>query len=164
MADEERTIQVPASLARAIVGQLRTDAEQIDGEWGWGRTVAKIRESSDPDDYGKEGVRLSDELEALLSQPTPTAEPIDAVSASCVDGAAPEQQRETAAPPRPEDMAPGTTFTGRHADHWKRFEYDGAGRIRFVGGSGTWFLLTGPRGIRIDPSTIRDVTPPAVTT
>lgn len=133
----EPTVQVPVSLARAIVGQLRNDAEQIDGEWGWNRDVSKIRASSDPDDYGKEQVRLSDALDALLSQPTPTAEP-----------------------PRIEDMAPGTQFTA---------QYRMTGRRALFAKVGKWSVVEVAvgaltiHGAVLDPSTIRDVTSPAVT-
>jgi hypothetical protein len=121
----EPTVQVPASLIEALLGESEPS-----------RRVEARRQAR-----------------ALLSQPTPTAEPIDAVSASCVDGAAPEQQRETAEPPRIEDMAPGTTFT--EEVRWtvtgtlstgSTVAHSGSGEMRFAD--------------RFDPSTIRDVTPP----
>jgi hypothetical protein len=80
--------------------------------------------------------RMAAELTTLLSQPTPTAEL-----------------------PRPEDMAPGTTFTARFVN-----PADGGGRFTNIDGfgvrdeAGRWCIARG-----IDPSTIRDVTPPAVT-
>jgi hypothetical protein len=75
------------------------------------------------------------ELRALLSQPTPTP---------------------TAEPPRIEDLAPGSTF---RADT----THGTQGELFFAAADG-WFynimgIITNPRDI--DPSTIRNVTPPA---
>ncbi|MDT0211220.1 hypothetical protein [Curtobacterium sp. BRD11] len=144
MAAEGRTVQVSVSLPTR---------EQLDQMWNRARNDMTIPRTYDggmlPVDAFHAGVAA---MSALLSQPTPTAEPIDAVSASCVDGATPEQQRETAEPPRIEDMAPGTTFTAAASSDVWRWAVRQDGQV--VSGLGI-----GPKS-SIDPSTIRDVTPP----
>jgi hypothetical protein len=101
-------------------------------------------------------------LDALLSQPTPTAEPPATYEQGCDDGylAGEHHVRNTATlptaePTSVEDMAPGTTFTEKV--RWKV----SAGALHGLA------IVTrgGGRKVRalseFDPSTIHDVTPPA---
>lgn len=132
--EDERTVQVPVSLI-----------EEAD---------AVMREGTRHERY-----IMAARLAALLSRPTPTAEHDD----ECFAGEWNEAAGVTcvctcgAEPLRIEDMAPGTTFTARrYGDlnyRWRK-EPDG------------WYsrIVNGGRQVspepRIDPSTIRDVTPP----
>lgn len=80
---------------------------------------------------GRDAILVCGELHTLLSQPTPSAEP-----------------------PRIEDMAPGTTFTAstwqKYLSHWTYLPDGGV-----LSGMGVWHDRAD-----VDPSTIRDVTPP----
>lgn len=143
MTGEARTVQVPVSLpTREQIAEVVAEAWRKDG-------------------YNAD--RIADAVVALLSQPNPTAErhaytcTCDACRVPLVNKVA-ELGQAIAGPPRPEDMAPGTTFTADDASNgrtsrWRK-EPDG------------WFshVVNGGRQVspqpRIDPSTIRDVTPP----
>jgi len=99
------------------------------------------------------------ELHALLSQPTPTAEPNNWANGHrwpCTRFYTSATERDActcnAAPPSITDMVPGTTFTAKTPTGWRRC-------LRATGfgvyvAEGQWDYS------RIDPSTIRDVTPP----
>jgi hypothetical protein len=158
----ERMIPVPESLARSIVNQLRADAEQIDGEWGHCRTADGIRASDDPDDYGKRQVAMSDQIDALLSQPTPTAEP-SALGLREHIGPDGSNYIMPAEPPRIEDMAPGTTFIceGKGVPgvehHMRVTRHTRIDETRIL-----WCLTHkfGADESYVNSSTIRDVTPP----
>ncbi len=115
------------------------------------------------------------DLLALLPQPTLTAEhvedwtdaqPNEGPGCSCgFNGSFQDCAAWRAAdvePPRIEDMAPGTTFTGTTRQGFtQRFERVSRGRVRAENGT-LWSPLDYRGRDRIDPSTIRDVTPPAV--
>lgn len=63
-------------------------------------------------------------------------------------------------PPRIEDMAPGTTFTGTTRQGFtQRFERVGQSRMKAQNGT-IWNVQDSRGRYRIDPSTVRDVTPP----
>jgi hypothetical protein len=105
---DERTVQVPVSLAQRILLALRVNTPQ------------------------STRVHVGTELQSLLPVPL-----------------------------TPDDMAPGTTFRGRTPDGVLSHE----DRLWMVTDDG-YLLSTGGHHIvdrRIDPSTVRDVTPPAVT-
>lgn len=113
------------------------------------------------------------DLRALLSQPTPTAEP--AVEKAWNEGwqsgwanrhqAQPDQDGTVglsrpienpytargAEPPRIEDLAPGTRFVIHRAEHWTVLPH----RVAVQDGHDTGRYLE-----EFDPSTIRDVQPP----
>lgn len=138
---DDRTVQVPVSLIESAA-----DALTLVGD-----------------------MAASNELLALLSQPTPTAEQ------ECTCFPVPERLHTThygatdpattlepnpdcplhfptAEPPRIEDMAPGTTFTAvslRGPERWTR-QIDGVTDRH----GNVWSID------ELDPSTIRDVTPP----
>ncbi|WP_284761533.1 hypothetical protein [Curtobacterium sp. MEB011] len=130
----EPTVQVPVSLIERLLGNRTTDT------WN--------------------------ELRALLSQPTPSAVLTGGIGYPVREAARREDEHArsvaTADPPSIEDMVPGTTFTagwphtGRPT-HWVVLN-DGVRCIEHGRGYyGTaWSLHDAP----IDPSTIRDVTPP----
>ncbi|WP_336698205.1 hypothetical protein [Curtobacterium sp. USHLN213] len=107
-------------------------------------------------------------LRTVLSQPTPTAELIACphwepgqitMRKGCTACAA------NAAPPSIADMVPGATFTARHVDPE---ECGGIERRWFIAQHFDMMLAISDEGQRwspasIDPSTIRDVTPPPTT-
>lgn len=165
MTDRMVQVQVPVALIerlRAYADEQRARARFIAdenrGEW-WAGVATARRE-------------VANDLDALLSQPTPTptAEPEDAaqVWADGFEAGATWPQHtpsgvpvdpplnpyevdhaSPAAPPRIEDMASGTTFTAaamRGVEHWTR-QVDG---VTDTYGN-VWSVQ------EIDPSTIRDV-------
>lgn len=168
MNDTDRTVQVPVSLIERIERELeyrvRTVASRI-------RMAEKHDEPYPREWVDNEVVAGRERVRALLSQPTPTAEPckrcagtgyitsppmpdvVDLPCPNCSD----------AEPPRIEDMAPGTTFTGT-TRQWptQRFERVSRGRVKAENGT-LWSPLDYQGRERIDPSMIRDVTPPRVT-
>lgn len=87
-----------------------------------------------------DGLPVREELRALLSHPTPSAEPVSIA-----------------------DMAPGTTFVARYragafhgdAARWRKVD---ATLVALASSAGTPVYAT-----QLDPSTIRDVTPPPKT-
>lgn len=141
---DDRTVQVPVSLIERALTSMTTER------------------------YDNAAAR---ELEALLPQPTPTAEHADDCSIDVVTwvpgwegvptalpGHCDCGRGADAKPPRIEDMAPGTTFTARlHlmdglTDRCVFMRVDGVDVVDDAGAR--WH----PQDI--DPSTIRDVTPP----
>lgn len=111
-------------------------------------------------------------LAALLSQPTPTAEPVSprclfAHTMVTADGRCGrcgaqlvDPRGQADAPPRIADMAPGTTFVARPSGspRWLAFSrLPGADPDVEDNEGDRW------RWFAIDPSTIRDVTPPSGT-
>ena len=99
------------------------------------------------------------ELDALLSQPTPSAEAMSADEFSArwrgADTAL-RRMSEPAEPPRIEDMAPGTTFTAILNGGKRLRTYTVTERRILTESEGGAYALGD-----IDPSTIRDVQPPA---
>ncbi|WP_206556295.1 hypothetical protein, partial [Curtobacterium luteum] len=75
-----------------------------------------------------------------------------------VDAAARSLGRETAEPPRIEDMAPGTTFTARC--YTDRAETDTLWMVCRYVGIVSWYGGVLRDLNKVDPSTIRDVQPP----
>lgn len=156
----EPTVQVPVSLIERIAAELEVDSR----------------------------IRSAGDLRALLSQPTPTDEPVSAEqawgegfeagatwpqhTASGVPVDPPrnpyEQDSATPTPPSIADMAPGTTEDAIRADEreqWASY-FDNADAS--VGSPPLSYAmvvkyLRGPKPFGVaqgDPSTIRDVTPP----
>ncbi|WIE65937.1 hypothetical protein DEI99_005205 [Curtobacterium sp. MCLR17_036] len=95
---------------------------------------------------------------AALSQPTPTAKPTGPHPGE-LDSEFIERHR-SAAPPSIADMVPGTTFRMRRNNDsvWHLWCWTGRALMRI----GAHVTVQGAIGeMDIDPSTIRDVTPPA---
>lgn len=89
---------------------------------------------------------------ALLSQPTPTAEPMT-LDQRAVAAFGPEVLERTG-PPRIEDMEPGTTFRAQaYAQAYQMWRVVNATTVEHQSGFHHHVSV-------IDPSTIRDVTPP----
>jgi hypothetical protein len=97
--------------------------------------------------------------QTLITKPSPSASPVSVEDIMVPGTTFAERGGDIPKPPaepvRVEDMAVGTTFTARHADHWKKFEYVGNGYIRPCS-------LLRPEG-RIDLYTVSNVTPPKET-
>jgi hypothetical protein len=107
--------------------------------------------------------------DALLSQPTPSEHCLSTANHTAHEWGGHEGQAGTGyqcpgftpEPPRIEDMVPGTTFRGRTLDG----ALSSVDLLWFVDAAANVFSI-GAHHIdaqRIDSSTIRDVTPPAVT-
>jgi hypothetical protein len=140
--DTVRNVQVPVSLIERA------------------RLVAELKGSS----------AVRDELDALLSQPAPTAEPCTCSPPATHLGEGPDQDCPTrgdrfrvAEPPRIEDMAPGTTFTAEGegvpgTEH--RFTVTGERNRHGVPVLSCSIHRTGALANYVARSTIRDVTPP----
>lgn len=108
---------------------------------------------------------LMSALDALLSQPTPTAEPDEwCREEKCQyrhwrsGGLGTTHKRGAgcpapADPPSIADMVPGTTFSANGIR--RAYQYIGDDKMIEVDGNGVWWTS------KIDPSTIRDVTPPS---
>ena len=114
------------------------------------------------------GPNVVDALTAVLSQPNPSAEPCMG-GAGCTapvhlhgcfadrgDCNSPDEHT----PPRIEDMAPGTELT---ADYFRTTR-----RVRVIDPGGVWLRGIDDESLSVrvddlDPSTIRDVTPPSET-
>ncbi len=133
--------------------------------------IDSLDETVTQEDMGRVLLELRDAVRDETWQPTPTAErwkerphgvreDVDDYS-MCLCGSPVAAALHDAEPPRIEDLAPGTTFTAQYragafagkATRWRRDDY------------GVVLASTGLRIDQrdIDPSTIRDVTPPAVT-
>jgi hypothetical protein len=151
----EPTVQVPVSLIERVAAELEVDS--------------RIRSASDLRAYLVQPREQADRhirQQQHLSQPTPTVEPCTCPPPATHLGEGPDQDcpkhgdRFHAAPPSIADMVPGTTFTASYG--------------KDLSGTTRWMRCTGPSrcvnvgGVRfdayaIDPSTIRDVTPPSAT-
>ncbi|MBF4603739.1 hypothetical protein [Curtobacterium sp. VKM Ac-2884] len=116
----------------------------------------QVRSVALPPEYdGHTPADAAKRMLALLSQPTPTTEPFDLDSPSCATPTPTAQDEETVAPPSIADMVPGTTFTAAATDDVWRWAVREDGLIASALGVGPMSAL--------DPSTIRDVTPPPAT-
>lgn len=118
--------------------------------------IEDARDAIDTQDWEHANTRAA--LDALLSQSTPTADEPGLTPSELRAWRALDQQKADAGPPRIEDMAPGTTFRAdtiatRYGSRWTVLP---SGRVE----SG---MGIGHEASEIDPSTIRDVTPPAGT-
>jgi hypothetical protein len=160
---DESTVQVPVSLtARDLLAQ-------IEATYDVSKLLAAARRQDGPPTAGDYAI-----IDALLSQPTPTAEHHDLCATRIPGMGIPGLEGVPQPcnchlflpePPRIEDMAPGTRFVGRHV---KPEECGGVDHSWFVIRSSRPPLVISDEGQHwsgdsIDPSTIRDVTPPAVT-
>jgi len=160
MTGTERTIQVPVSL---IERAPHAPGCQVAGLWILPENGGRAVQQSGKCTCWKA------EVDALLSQPTPSAERDDLLSClelgddgnyhwdtDMLDRLLERHMGEfPAAPPRIEDMAPGTTFTAPLRDNsedrrWMVTAHGLASSDGSAGVDSKW----------IDPSTIRDVTPP----
>lgn len=127
----ERMIQVPVSLIQKTILALRVNTPQ---------STRRAR---------------GEALAALLSQPTPTAEPMSADEFSARWRGADAVLRgmsEPAAPPSIAEMVPGTTF------EWEGHRFmrlSATAQYPLVDDGGFLFDVDS-----IDPSTIRNITPP----
>lgn len=129
-----------------------------------------------PPEYdGHDPAEAARRMSALLSQPTPTAEPEDEGLCDCGEPYATcaaargrlLQEMDRTDSPRIEDMTPGTTFVAQTSlpeRTWHLFmvtehaSYIDGSTLRFYRTPGDQAFVDAT----IDPSTIRDVTPPAV--
>ncbi|WIA95840.1 hypothetical protein [Curtobacterium sp. MCBA15_004] len=142
MQDQQPTVQVPVSLI-----------EQIERDLGENAWHPEDCPGSHPAHCTCAVGQARRALRALLSQPTPT------VGYLPFDERAEFPVEVPVEPPRIEDMAPGTLFWAKDGKGvWRRLSKTNASVTSVVD------LSTGRHfpAIHIDPSTIRDVTPPAV--
>ncbi len=151
----EPTVQVPVSLPTR--DEVAAEVKRVTHAWSGPSMDEFVNDPPTRKHYA-----IADAVLALLSQPAPTAEPRD-----------PDrwkkqaQEMLDAAPPSIADMVPGTTFTAEGEGvpgTLHRFEVRdvttplGDRYLRCLTHEGR-----GARGSYVDPSTIRDVTPPVVT-
>ncbi|PYY63635.1 hypothetical protein DEJ30_12030 [Curtobacterium sp. MCPF17_003] len=156
----EQSVQVPVSQCSAVndgMEGVRCQGDLGHAELHWADVSGEgdVTEWGDNDELWEE----IDRLRALLSQPTPTAETVacphwEPGQITMRNGCT--ACRADAAPPSIAAMVPGTTFTAAATSDIWRWAVRTDGQV--VSGLGI-----GPKS-SIDPSTIRDVTPPAVTT
>ncbi|MGW8430916.1 hypothetical protein ACWGJ9_07300 [Curtobacterium citreum] len=159
MTEPGGTVQVPVSLNESIADELEYRV----------RTVAsRVRMAEKHDEpYPREWVDNEvgagrERVRALVSQTTPTAEPDDDESGW------PEPHDLPPEPPRIEDMAPGRRWPeGVYAINFQPGYYpsivipDADGEDLLYEDGTWWNPSEGDTLTRLDPSTIRDVTPPA---
>jgi hypothetical protein len=138
--------------------QIAAEVKRVTHAWG-GPAMDEFK--NDPPI--RKHYAIADAVLALFPQPTPSSEP-DADKAETyrqgwVAGhAAPQVTgvKGDAAPPSIADMAPGTTFRGEMVGHWVVLStVDGHLNVRHS--------VEDIAYVDIDPSTIRDVTPPPAT-